>query len=878
MTDLVGKTILHYRIIKQIGQGGMGIVYLAKDTKLERQVAIKFLPHQIAVDEEQRARFEMEAKAAAALNHPNIATIHAIEEVNNELFIVMEYIPGKELKSHINSSPLPIEKTIDIAAQIAEGLKAAHNKKIIHRDIKSSNIMITDEGIVKIMDFGLAKIRGDVPFTKEQSTLGTVAYMSPEQTRGEDVDHRSDIWSFGVVLYEMICGQLPFKGDYDQAIIYSILNEEPENISQLRQDVPEFLEPIVKTAMAKRLEERYLEMAVILDDLQNGEAARSGETKAASVDIQKEKPRIWQKNTLIYSTLAAILLIVVVGVFWISFFEKKNTPNSAIKRIAVLPLENLGPIEQEYFADGLTGEITGKLSGISGLAVIARSSAMQYKKTTKSLQQIADELKVDYVLEGTLQWAENAQGGKRIRVNPELIKIDDDTQVWSKPYEAEFDNAFKLQADIAATVAEALNINLVDSEQQALTGELTNNPNAYDIYLRAMEYSTIITDEKKLRIAEQLFQKAIALDSNFAAAYSRLSTVQSDMYWQYYERTEDNLVQSKTNAERALSLDPNLPEAHVAMGNYYYHGKLDYEPALQEYNEAIRLQPNNADAYSGIGAVQRRQDKVQQAVISFKKVYEIDPRSFQSAFEIGLTYLLLREYEQAIQMIDRAISLKPDVVEAYFFKAKTYLLKGGAIKEARAVIESALRRKIGEGIPQFIYSLASCNILEGNFAGALKDLSGIEKMENQFIYKPEDLLVAQIYRFMKKESLARKKYNSALQILERKIAEHPEDSRLYSALGLTYAGLGRKTDAIREGKRGIELLPISKEAWRGSYRLLDLAQIYAMVGKQELSLDAIEELLEKSTDALSIWLLKHDPSWDSLRENPRFQKLLEQNI
>jgi tetratricopeptide (TPR) repeat protein len=378
-----------------------------------------------------------------------------------------------------------------------------------------------------------------------------------------------------------------------------------------------------------------------------------------------------------------------------------------------------------------------------------------------------------------------------------------------------------------------------------------------------------------LRIAEQLFQKAITLDSNFAAAYANLSTIQSDMYWQYFERNEENLIQSKANAERALSLDPNLPGAHVAMGNYYYHGKLDYEPALREYNEAIGLQPNNADAYSGIGAVQRRQAKIQQAVISFRKVYEFDPRSFESPFELGNTYLLLREYEQAILMIDRAISLTPDVVDAYFYKAKTYLLMGGESKKARAVIEGALKRKIGEGTPHFNYALATCNILEGNLAGALNDLSGIGKMENQFIFKPEELLVAQIYRFMKKDSLARKKYNSAIQILERKIAEHPEDSRLYSALGLTYAGLGRKADAIREGKRGIELLPISKEAWRGSYRLFDLAQIYAMVGEQESALDAIEELLEKPTDALSVALIKNDPSWDSLRDNPRFQKLIQ---
>ena len=658
----VGKTILHYKIIEKLGEGGMGVVFLAKDTKLEREVAIKFLPRHIAGNSDERKRFEIEAKAAAALNHPNIATIHNIEEAEDELFLVMEYIKGSELKEEIVNNQLSIDNILDYATQIAEGLQVAHSKEIVHRDIKSANIMITNDGKVKIMDFGLAKIAGGAQLTKEHSTLGTAAYMSPEQARGEEVDHRSDIWSFGVVLYEMLTGELPFNGDYEQELIYAILNEEPKDISLLLPDIPEFLEQVVAAAMAKQPDERYQEMTSLIKDLKITEAAKPTAPGTVRTALSKKENHSKRKSrAILFSILTAILLISLFVLFGNRLSVDKSGPKPAIKRIAVLPFENLGPAEQEYFADGLTGEITSKLSGISGLAVIARSSAMQYKKTTKSLQQIADELKVNYVLEGTLQWAENAQGGKRIRVNPELIKIDDATQVWSKPYEAEFENAFKLQADIAATVADALNINLVESEQQALTGDLTNNPDAYDIYLRAIEYSTIITDEKRLRIAEQLFQKAIVLDNNFAAAYAKLSTMQSDMYWQYFERTEENLIQSKTNAEIALSLDPNLPGAHVAMGNYYYHGKLDYEPAIREFNKAIRLQPNNADAYGGIGYVQRRQGKIQQAMTSLNKVIELDPRSFQSAFEIGFTNVLLREYEQAIRMIDRAILLTPDV-------------------------------------------------------------------------------------------------------------------------------------------------------------------------------------------------------------------------
>jgi len=604
---MVGKTILHYKIIEKIGEGGMGVVYKAEDTKLERTVAIKFLPRQIAVNSEERERFKIEAKAAASLNHPNIATIYAIEEVDGDTFIVMEYIKGKELRElTTDDRELSIEDATNYATQIAEGLKAAHEEDVTHRDIKSANIMVTDKGQVKIMDFGLAKVRGGALVTKVGTTLGTAAYMSPEQARGEEADHRSDIWSFGVVLYEMLTGKLPFGGDYEQAVTYAIMNEEPEAVSILRADVPEFLEQVLARALAKSPEQRYQEMSAFLQDLKNEAEIKPGARKRGSTGFNKENVGNRRSRVIMLSGLATVLIIIVAVVFWNRFSGDKSASKPGIKRIAVLPLENIGPAEQEYFADGLTGEIISRLSGLSGLSVIARSSAMQYKNTTKSLQQIGEELNVDYVLEGTLRWEENEQGSKRIRVNPELIKIADATLVWSQPYEADFSSAFKLQADIAATVAEALNITLVKAEQQSLLSELTNNSEAYDIYLRAIEYQPTI-DEKRWRIAEEWFLKAIDLDNNFAAAYAKLSTVQSDMYWFYFERSEENLAKSKTNAQKALTLAPNLSEAHVAMGDYYYHGKLEYELALQEYNEAIRLQPNNANALLGVGSVLRRQ-------------------------------------------------------------------------------------------------------------------------------------------------------------------------------------------------------------------------------------------------------------------------------
>ena len=870
---MIGKQIFHYQILEKLGEGGMGIVYKADDTKLKRDVAIKFLPRQIAVNTEERERFKIEAQAAAALNHPNIATIHAIEESDGEMFIVMEYIEGQELKNIVGAyhdTPIPNKDVINYAIQIAEGLQAAHEKGIVHRDIKSANIMITDKGQVKIMDFGLAKVGQGIQLTREKSTLGTVAYMSPEQARGDEVDHRTDIWSFGVVLYEMLSGGLPFKGDYEQAVIYSILNEEPKTSDNL----PTGFNSIIRKALAKKPEERYQSATEIIADLTDlkNEASEGTDTESS----RTIRPEI-KKNGKWYVPAAIISLgvILLAGYFYINNKSKGTTTANERKMIVVLPFENLGAPDDEYFADGITGEITSKLSGLSGLGVIARSSAMQYKNTEKSLKQIGEELGVQYVLEGTVQWGKLSDGKKRIRVNPELVNIENSTQMWSKPYEAEFSSAFTLQSEIAATVAEALNLKLVKSEQKSLESNITNNSAAYDTYLKARYYSQDIHSEKNSRIAVELLENAIKLDSSFAAAYAALSTVHSNMYWSYFERTNENLRRSKVNAQKALLINSDLAEAHVAMGDYYYHGILDYESALHEYEKAISLNPNLVDSYNGIAFVLRRQGKMRKTIEYLEKTFELDPRDYITVLSIGETYNLLREYEKSIPYFDKANLLAPEAIPPYETKARSYLLAVGDTQKARSIIQNARERKIGLDSYLFSVSLYYCDILDRDFNAALKQIKGVKETDDQYYYKPEDLYLAEAYRFLKNSTLAEKHFLAAKKLLEEKIKQNPQDSRLYTSRGIACAGLGEKETAIREGKHGYELLPISREAWRGSFRLLDLAKIYTMVGEPDLAIQALDELLSRPTDAISIALLKIDPTWDALRENPKFQEILQ---
>ena len=870
---MIGQKILHYNILEKLGEGGMGVVYLAEDTKLERKVAIKFLPRQIAGNSDERKRFEIEAKAAAALNHPNIATIHAIEETDDDLFLVMEYITGKHLKDYINSKPLPVEEAIDIATQISKGLQAAHQKGIVHRDIKSANIMNTEDGQVKIMDFGLAKFRGSAQLTKVGTTLGTAAYMAPEQARGEETDQRADIWSFGAVFYEMLTGHPPFKGEYEQALIYNLLHEDVVPVSKLNQDVSVDINAIISKCLEKEKEQRYQSMDEVLADLQAGSQSRLHPTHVAPMGSPANDHLAKKRSIKLWPVLIVIFLSALISA-WFLLRPARDQKGSSKKMMVVLPFINLGNTDDEYFADGLTGEITSKLSGLSGLGVIARSSAMQYKKSSKSLQQIGEELGVQYVLEGTVQWEQASSGKKRVRVNPELIEVENATQIWSKPYEANFANVFELQTNIASTVAEALNLTLISSEKKILKEKITQNSEAYDLYLRAKVYETDITHEENTRIAEKMFKEAISLDENFAAAYAGLSTVQSNMYWEYWARTEENLKNSEANALKALALNPDLPAAYVAMGNYYYHGKLDYESAIHEYKRALELQTENVEAKNGIGFVKRRQGRMREAINYFEETLKLDPRNYETVYSVGETYILLREYDKGLEFLEKSINIAPDSRSPFRFKAIAILLKSGNIEESRKTILDAIENKVGVDYVPFKSQLYLFDILERKYDQALLNLRGIKELSWQFYYQPADLLKGFAYRFSNNESKARESFTSAIKILQEAIKENPNDSRLYTSLGLAYAGIGQKDEAINQGKKGVELLPMEREAWRGSYRLLDLAQIYTMVGEYDLALESIEKLLSSPTDAFGIWLLKLHPIWDPLRNEPGFKKLL----
>ncbi len=866
---MIGKKILHYKIIEKLGEGGMGVVYLAEDTKLKRQVAIKFLPGHISANSDERKRFEIEAQAAAALNHPNIATIHAIEESDDQLFLVMEYIEGKELKQLTIDN---YQLSIDYATQIAEGLKTAHEKGIVHRDIKSSNIMVTDDGKVKIMDFGLAKFRGSAQLTQVGTTLGTAAYMSPEQARGEEVDHRSDIWSLGVVLYEMLTGSLPFKGDYEQAVIYSIINEVQEPITGRRNDLPMELGRIVNKMLMKNSDERYQHLDELIVDLENLQK----ELESTGLKSQI-KPGSFSKtkNKNFFSWLKVavpVLLIALVIVFYFSI--QKDTSNFENKLIVVLPFENLGAPEDEYFADGLTEEITSRLVSLSGLSVVSRSSSMQYKNTKKTIKEIGEDLNVTHVLDGTIRWEKRKDGTERLRVTPQLIRVSDDTHIWAERFDENYDKIFEVQTSIAKQIIEHLNIKLLGGEQKAIESIPTKNMAAYQAYLKGLEaFNMANKDEEDLKLSIDMFVRAIKLDSLFALAYARLSQTHSTLYFFNFDRSENRLSQAKEAFEKSLKLKPELPEAILAEGYYYYYGFRNYEKAMNVFRRAEKFIPNDSELLVSLAYIWRRQGFLDKAIAYQEKAMILNPKSTQMAFQLLLSYMDNRNYDQSIKLCEKIITSNPEFSVAYFSKAWC-LVELGQLEESIIVMENMP----GKEYPVWMIWRGYLDFLAGKYTDAFEKYSKIKDdffISDKFILST-DFAKGESIEYLGNQEEAESFFKSALESIKKEFSENWDDHRVQSLLGIVNAKLGNKVKAIKHGKKAVELLPVSKDAMHGSVSVYWLALIYIETGEYEAAFDQLDYFL-----SIPFWMslrsIQYHPRMKALRNHPRYKTLIEKH-
>jgi serine/threonine protein kinase len=690
---MIGQTISHYLILKKIGSGGMGEVYLAEDTKLDRKVALKFLPKEYTKDNEANERFQREAKAAAVLNHPNIVTIYEINEHEDQTYIAMEYVEGETLKDLIikNSKlqldgrgevtspghmtkkegketlPLHMDKIVDIAIQIGEGLQKAHETGIVHRDIKPQNILIDKDKRVKILDFGLAKLKGVSQLTKEQSTLGTLHYMSPEQFQGRDVDQRTDIWSWGVILYEMLTGQPPFKGDYEQAILYSIMNEEPDYLDHDQTTFPTDLRNILKKVIKKDPEQRYQKIDTTIADLKKFRQ----DFKPA---YQKKQESLMEnKNLLLWGGISTLLVMIFLVILYFLVISKSSEVIE--KSLAVLPFKNMsGEKQNQYFCDGITEDIITQLSKIDGLKVTSRTSTFYFKDKDLKIRDIANELKVATILEGSVR-----QSKDRVRITAQLINARTDAHLWADTYDRKLKDIFDIQTDVSTNIAKTLKVTLFPELKDRLNKKPTDNMEAYQIYLQGKFYWNKRSTES-LKKAIYFFEKAVSLDPKYALGYSGLAETYvvigdiADMMGGIdfidiktaYQRAEECSL-------KALSLDNDLAEAYAALGEIKCDWSWDFPSSEKALKKAIELNPNYATAHQWLAEYYNGMGKIHLAREAINKAMELDPFSFIIQFVDARLYLIERNYDKSIEIINEILSKNPNFHPAHLIIAHAYL-------------------------------------------------------------------------------------------------------------------------------------------------------------------------------------------------------------
>jgi len=852
----------------------MATVYLARDLRHDRPVALKVLHPELAAVVGPE-RFQREIRLAARLQHPHILTVLDSGEGAGRLWFTMPFIEGESLRDRLNRErQLPVEDALRIAREAADALDYAHQHGVIHRDIKPENILLTPRHAL-VADFGIARAlgaSGGEKLTETGLTVGTPAYMSPEQASGErELDGRSDIYSLGVVLYEMLAGEPPFSGATIQVMIARRFTERVPPLRAVRETVPEAIEQAVDRALAKAPADRFAAAGDFAKALMVPVTA----TVSTSTEVTRPPPQPTARTRRIPLSLGVVLgFLVGVGVLfgWLRNHGGDEAPGAGgARRLAVLPFENLGAADDEYFADGVTDEVRGKLASLPGLQVTARSSSGQYKKTAKTPQEIGRELGVDYLLTGTVRW-EKAAGGNRVRVSPELIVVSTASTKWQQPFDAALSDVFQVQADIAGRVAQALNLALEGPKQEQLAERPTQNLAAYDAYLKGEEITQGIwgVDPATLRRGAGYYEQAVALDSTFALAWAQLSRTVSYVYF-LGTPTAADAERARATADRALALAPSRAEGRLALGDYYRYVGGDNASALEQYAEGQRLAPSNADVLTGAGLAQQGLGRWEDALGQLQKALALDPRSFATARRLAFTLLRLRRYPEALAACDRALALGPANLQALETKAMVRLALGD-LPGARAELRAAPKEVEPTALVAYVANYWDLFwVLDDDQQALLLRLTPQAFDDDRATW---GLVLAQTYALRGDRVKSRAYADSARIGFEDQLRDLPEDAQRHVLLGLALAYLGHNAEAVREGERSVALQPVAVDGYTGPYLQHQLVRIYLLVGEHEKALDQLEPLLEIPYHLSPGWL-RVDPAFDPLRKNPRFQRLVE---
>jgi serine/threonine-protein kinase len=855
------RNVSHYQIIEKIGGGGMGIVYKARDTRLGRTVALKFLPRHHAENPAAKARLLAEARAASALDHANIGVVYEIGEASDgRQFIAMAWYDGETLKERIRREQIALPDAIDITTQLAAALGAAHSAGIIHRDVKPANVIVTKSGSVKLVDFGIAKLIADGD-NDTHATAGTVAYMSPEQTRRESLDARTDVWSLGVVLYELLAGQRPFRGDGDAEVVSAIREEQPTQLSALRSDVPAQIAGVIDRCLKKNRQERFASMEDLRDALR---ASGKGRTRL--------------KFALITATIAA-----VAGVAWFASdaASDRDAPGGSTARkasVAVLPFVSSSAADSiGYLTEGLSEEIRTELTRIPSVAVPDYLSSVPYAVTPKPITRIASEMSADYVVTGK---AESAPTGAHVQVF--VYSGKDGHALWSGAFDTSTGGAARIGREIAKLILSKIDVRIAPAEQSHLDLLPTKNPVAYELYLRG-RYAELAglpraflgaPDAERIREAQAFYTRAKTLDPAFAMARARLAATHMASAMTY-DTTQARLEQARLEAETALRLDSLIPDAHDVLARYWSR-KGDSKQAVDELERALRRTPNDVRLMASLGARYTEAGRWDDAVSELEAASRIDPRNARALFSRATALGRLRRFAEGQKVFSRLIEVSPTDYDARVIKGQAYLRWKGSADTLDALLQEIPRGWDSGGMVTFgRYTVLR---VQRRYREALimLDSSGSKLSRDGLVYHPASLMRAEIYHDLGDSRKARRNYEIARAVMIDSIAVHPADRSIHAALGLAYAGLGRKREAIAEAERAMDV-NFSANSGKAKTAFMGIGvETFARVGEHDRAFQMLELMFSMASGReVTPAFLRAWPGFDPLRKDPRFDELIQ---
>jgi len=866
-----------YRLERELGSGGMATVYLAHDLRHDRPVALKVLRPELAASLGPE-RFKREIHTAASLQHPHILSVHDSGETAGQLWFTMPFVEGESLRDRLTrEKQLPLDDALHIARNVMSALACAHDHGIIHRDIKPENILITS-GDAMVADFGIARGFGgaDDNLTGTGLAIGTAAYMSPEQAAADrELDGRTDVYAMGCVLYEMLAGEPPYTGPSAGAILVRALTETPRPIHPIRNGVPAALDRVIAKAMAATPADRFATMM---------EFGRALELAALAPAVSQDSPAAsWGRSVaghrLVRRPLVAAVvlgLLVLAGVFvWRGAHQSGE--GTGPKRLAVLPFENLGASDDEYFADGVTDAVRGKLAALPGLQVTARGSSSPYKHTTKTLRQIGQELGVGYLLTGTVRWDKQAGQPNRVQVAPELIQVATGAAQWQQPFDAVLSDVFQLQADIAGQVARALDVALGTTERRTLAQRPTAVLAAYDAFLRgeAASEGIGVADPSSLRRAIGYYEQAVALDSTFVDAWVQLSEASSTLY---FNGTGDPEAAQRARgaADRALTLAPKRPEGYLALADYYSLVVGDFAQARASAAEGQAKGPASAELLVAVARAEMSLGQWEEALGHLEQAWALNPRSILVARRLAQTMLWLRRYPEARAAADRGLLLATSNLFLLDLKAMAAVGEGD-LSMARAVLAAAPPEVEPTALVAFAANYWGGGWILSEVQQALLLRLGPIAFDDAradwaLALASAHHLRGDVARARAYGDTAQRAYVEQMRRANGPRAQ-PASGTAHTLRGLALAYAGRKAEAVAEGERGGGLLPLSRDAFAGAYNLHEQARLYAVVGEPDRAVDRLEQLLGVPYFISVAWL-RIDPNFATLQGNARFQRLV----